>query len=468
MRFDPELAEMRFGLGLSPRVTGPGDLAAMLRGVSGADHMAVRFPIEPFSAFLARLVVNRELRKERRQAGAGSEGFTAATKQMSLGKRDARMAQGDWLGQQVQRRVWSESGFRERLVGFWADHFTVQGKAGLLRRAVSPHVEEIIRPHIAGRFADLVIAATTAPMMLHYLDQESAVGPGSALADEMRAKGKLKKIGLNENLAREVLELHTLGVGAGYGQEDVHQLAKLFTGMTYQPQVGFKFQQKAAEPGAETVLGVSYGGPGNAKLADIHAALEDLAEHPSTGLHIARKLVQHFVSDAPDPDLVAHVAGAFGATRGDLGAVYAALLEHEAAWGADLVNVKPPFDYLASAYRALALPEGAFVGMEERDVQRHLRVPLMQMGQPWERPPGPDGWPEEDAAWIHPQGLAARIDWAMRGPGEVMAELPDPRDFVTAALGTRVSDEVVFAARAAESRREGIGLVLASPAFQRR
>ena len=195
----------------------------------------------------------------------------------------------------IDAAISSDTDFAERLVHFWSNHFAVSIDKLPVLALAGDYEFTAIRPHIMGKFSDLLFAAVTHPAMLLYLDQAQSIGPNSPLAAQVAAR-RIRKLGLNENLAREILELHTLGVGAGYGQEDVHQLAKLFTGMTYQPQVGFKFQQKAAEPGAETVLGVSYGGPGNAKLADIHAALEDLAEHPSTGLHIARKLVQQNVS----------------------------------------------------------------------------------------------------------------------------------------------------------------------------
>lgn len=468
MRFDPELAEMRFGSGLSPVIAPPRDTSDMLARLTGPDDIATRFPIEPFSQFLTRLAENRATRRARRQAEDDPAAREAADKRLGEIEREARLAQARWLGQQVQRRVHATDSLRERLVGFWADHFTALGKAGPLRRATSPYIEETIRPHVTGRFADLLIAATTSPLMLHYLDQERSIGPNSPNALELNAKGNGRKVGLNENLAREVLELHTLGVGAPYTQNDVRELAELFTGMTFQVEVGFKFQHRSAEPGPETVLGVSYGGDGNAKLADIHAVLRDLADHPATARHIATKLAVHFHADQPDPALVQALADEFTATGGDLLAVYAVLLDHPAAWDPVLHNVKTPFDFIASACRALAIAPALFDALDERTLQRYLRGPLMQMGQPWERSPGPDGWPEGDAAWITPLGLAARLQWAIMRPGDLVDKLPDPRRFVETALGSKAPGAVAFAASAAENRREGIGLVLASPAFQRR
>jgi uncharacterized protein (DUF1800 family) len=307
----------------------------------------------------------------------------------------------------------------------------------------------------------------THPLMLHFLDQMQSVGPGSRAARKAREKGRARQPGLNENLAREVLELHTLGVGGPYGQDDVRQLAELFTGLSFTPGEGFVFRPRQAEPGAETVLGRSYGG-NPATLESIHAALEDIAAHPATARHVAWKLAVHFVADDPDPALVDHVAARYLASDGDLMAVYAALLEHPAAWDPRLANVKPPADFIASTCRALAVAPDRLGEKRLKLIRRVLLGPMAVMGQPWQKPGGPDGWPEEDGDWITPQGLAARMRWAMAAPALLRPDLPDPRAFVTTALGPFAGEPVQFAAKAAETREEAIGLVLSAPAFQRR
>jgi uncharacterized protein (DUF1800 family) len=461
VRFDPVLAEMRFGCGLSPVVAPPASVAQMLEGLAGPDRAAQRFPVETFAQYQERIIRVQAAWKMRQQE-RGSTDAAFARKAVNLEKKAARLDQLRWLGQQVLRRTWTADALRERLVGFWADHFTAQGKAGLLRWSATPYVEATIRPHVTGTFADLLIAATTSPLMLHYLDQDRSYGPNSA-----RAAQKGGRDGLNENLAREVLELHSLGVEAPYDQADVRALALLFTGMSYQPELGFVFRKPMAEPGRHSVLGVSYGGD-TARLQDIHAALRDLARHPATARHIAQKLAVHFLADDPPADLVAHLEARFLATEGDLMQVTAALLEHPAAWEPPLRNVKPPFDYLCAMARVLALPPGRFDGLDEGKLARLLRLPLLEMGQPWEAPPGPDGWPEEDRRWITPQGLAARLRWAMTWPTLALGDLPDPREMVAVALGAAAPEPVRFAAMAAENRAEGLGLILASPAFQRR
>ncbi|MGD9864420.1 MAG: DUF1800 family protein, partial [Pseudodonghicola sp.] len=247
----------------------------------------------------------------------------------------------------------------------------------------------------------------------------------------------------------------------------VRQLAALFPGMGIGPEGQFEFRPGRAEPGAETVLGRRSGGD-PARLEAIGQALQDLALHPATARHIAWKLAVHFVSDTPDPALVDHIAGRYAATGGDLRAVYAALLEHPAAWDGAAGNVKPGFDFLASACRALAVAPEVLGQMPARRLNALVMTPLRQMGQGWQRPNGPNGWPEEDAAWVTPQGLSARVRWAMAAPRRLCSELPDPRQFVTDALGPTAPEPVRFAARAAETRADAVGLVLASPAFQRR
>ncbi|SFT97932.1 DUF1800 domain-containing protein [Sedimentitalea nanhaiensis] len=457
MPFAPQLAAIRFGCGLSPVLTPPSDAVGLLDGLRAPDSVAERFPIAGFADYDRQLAEVARIRLRARKTGARD---TDRPRIVEIGKGLAAEHRG-WFVNTLLRWSWTEAPLRERLALFWADHFTARGKVMLMASAGFPYVEDAIRPNLPGRFADLLIAAVTHPLMLHFLDQSGSIGPNSAAA------GRVKRMrGLNENLAREVLELHTLGVGGPYGQADVTQLAELFTGLTYRYGAGFRFRKNLAEPGAETVMGARYGG--TSALAPIHAALRDLAAHPATAQHIARKLAVHFVADTPDPALVAHVQARYLATDGDLMAVYGALIEHPAAWGSEAGNVKPPLDFIASACRALAVRPEALQGLSRKQVQHHLLRPLALMGQPLMRPNGPDGWPEDDAAWVTPQAVSARLRWALSAPGVLCTDLPDPRDFVDRALGERATQPVRFAAGAAESRSDAIGLVLAAPGFQRR
>ena len=463
MSFSSELAEIRFGCGLSPVVGAPRSPQDVFDRLQLADTMATRFPIEPFDTFRARQLAYGQVKRQERKAKKNNDHDEEARLKEVAGtmRRDGRAAKIGWLGQSLLRWTWSEQGFYERLVSFWADHFTARGKAAMLQYAAPTYIEEAIRPNVTGRFSDLLIATTTHPIMLHYLDQDKSFGPNSQVV-----KKRKKDTGLNENLAREVLELHTLGVDGPYEQADVRQLAELFTGLTQNPKVGFVFRKQMAEPGAETVLGREYGG--DPSLEAIHQALTDLALHPATARYIATKLVVHFVSDQPDRALVEHLTARYQQTGGDLMQVYAALLEHSASWSATLSNVKPPFSYVASACRALAVPANRLEDVKPRRIARGVMAPLAVMGQVWLTPGGPDGWPEEDSAWITPQGLAARMRWAMAAPSTLLTDLPDPRQFQQDALGRYATAEVQFAAQSAETRAEAIGLVLISPSFQRR
>lgn len=461
MTYDPVLGEIRFGCGMSPNIAPPVSIYDKLALLQGPDRISRRFVIPTFQEFLPRMAEKDRLWKIFKK-NRGSDLGTATRKEIKILQRAARKDFHKWAGLSLLRRTHTQDGFRERLAFFWADHFTAVGKAGLLRRATSPYVEEAIRPNLTGKFGDMLVAVATQPLMLHYLDQNNSMGPNS---DKGIRRGR--KAGLNENLAREMLELHTLGVDGPYDQDDVRQLAELLTGLTYRADRGFRFRKDYAEPGAETILEVSYGGAGQAQLSEVTDAMQELARHRVTADHIARKLAVHFVSDTPDAGMVADIAAVFYETEGDLFAVYQTMLEHPKAWMAEGANVKQPVDFIGSTMRALVV-DAADVPIDfEKKIRSRFTVPMAQMGQLWERPIGPDGWPEEDDNWVTPQRIAARLQWAMVMPQVLKPELPDPRDFVETALGGHAPEVVRFAAASAESRVDGIGLVLASPAFQR-
>ena len=460
MGFDPVRAEIRFGFGLSPKAMPPASVAEMLARVKGPDHVAQELPIEPYQAFGAYLAEEQKFRKLRRQLKKQGEKLDIREALKPV-RQKVRQVTAANLRQTLLRWSLTEDGFRERLVEFWASHFTAHGKVGLLRFATDAYVEGAVRPHVAGRFADMLVEAVTHPIMLHYLDQSASVGPGSAYATKRK-----NKVGLNENLAREILELHTLGVNGPYSQGDVRQLAELLTGLTITKDGKRQFLSDRAEPGAETVLGKAYGGA-KADLADIREVLFDLARHPATAHHIATKLARHFVADNPAPELVAAIEARYLETDGDLPSIYEVLLTHPVSWATPEANIKQPVVFVGSALRALHVTGRDLDGLNPNQTRRYFTLPMMLMGQEWRRPNGPDGWPESDGHWITPQGMAARLQWALLVPGAMRRALPDPRDFVKSALAGTAPEPVKFAANAAETRREGIALILTSPAFQR-
>ncbi len=457
MTFNPETAAIRFGTGLSPHIAPPVSVDKMLAGLTGPDDMAARFPIDGFKQIEAVMEDIRRLNRSRREAPEKAQDIKQQIRDL---RKQARRQQADWLRSTIARGVFSEDGLRERLVRFWADHFTVKGKKSVMRHAVATYVEDAIRPNITGKFSGLLKAAIFHPMMLFYLDQVNSVGPKSVAA--VRNSGR----GVNENLAREVLELHTLGVDGAYTQKDISELAKLFAGMTYRRKGGFTYAPKMAEPGPETVLGKPYGGYIQ-DLFHITDFLDDLAVHPDTAHHLARKLVVHFVSDAPDSALVDHVAAAYQDSGGDLMVMYRAMLTHDAAWAVPAVKIKQPVDFVISSLRALGVKEASITALNWKKMRTLVIAPMGLMGQMWENPVGPDGWAEEAEHWITPQGLAARIQWAMTVPALLRPDLPEPAALATTALGTRVGDTLRQAVASVGEKSDGVGLILASPEFQR-
>jgi uncharacterized protein (DUF1800 family) len=353
----------------------------------------------------------------------------------------------------------SPYGFYERLVWFWSDHFTVRamGRQGLV--AAGRFEPDVVRPLLTGSFRDMLIAAETHPAMVFYLDQVNSFGPTSRAG---RKQGK----GLNENLAREILELHTLGVGADYTQDDVRQFAELLTGVTFDMKTGeAQYRRRMAEPGTERVMGRRYG-YGPARMAHVRHALEDLAAHPATARYLARKLAVHFVSDRPSEALVAHLEAAYIRSGGELMPVYEALLEHPESWSSFGAKVKQPMHFVVSSMRATGLSPELVDAFLASDGPLSAERAMRRLNQPLLDPPGPNGWPEAAEDWINAPGLTARIDWASRIGNRITPET-DPAAFMELALADHVSRETAFAVTHAAEKWEGVALVLASPEFNR-
>ncbi|MEY9282705.1 DUF1800 domain-containing protein [Bradyrhizobium yuanmingense] len=356
----------------------------------------------------------------------------------------------------LQRATLAECGFTERLVAFWSNHFCISASKGELARIWAGAFErEAIRPHVLGRFADMLRAVEQHPAMLFFLDNQQSFGPDS------RA-GQNRKRGLNENLAREIMELHTLGVGGGYTQGDVTSLARIITGWTFagrQGQLGvpgsFVFNTNAHQPGPQVLLGKTYDQAG---LAQGEAALADLARHPSTARFIATKFVRHFVADEPPPALVARLRDVFVRTDGDLKALATTLVDSDEAWKAPLTKLRSPYDFLVASGRLLArVPEdpGAYLNN------------LNLLGQPLWSPPGPNGFPDSNAAWGAPEGIKLRLDIAAQ-IGARLGNNIDPLDLLEFAAADAASSETRRTIERAESRQQALALLLMSPEMQRR
>lgn len=349
-------------------------------------------------------------------------------------------------------QIEAESPFRERLVAFWSNHFTVSVQRPTLLGLAGAFEREAIRPNVTGKFRDMLIAATRHPAMLVYLDNALSVGPNS-IAGSRRGRG------LNENLAREILELHTVGVSGGYTQDDVREFARILTGWslgrTEDGDAGhYKFQRLIHEPGDKVLLGMRYAEAGEDEGV---AALTALARHPATATHIALKFARHFVADRPPAVVVSRLAQLFRDSDGDLAALSRAVIDTPEAWANPLAKVKTPNEFVVSALRATG-----FAGDPERLVGS-LRV----LGQAPFAAPSPAGWPDIAEQWIGPESVLRRAEWAMAVALRAeRAHRPDA--FFAATIGP-VADAATGAAIAgAPTAAEGLALVLASAEFQRR
>jgi len=344
--------------------------------------------------------------------------------------------------------------FFHRWWAFWSDHFTVSA----VKRPVLPlwgaFQRDAIRPHVLGRFEDLLLASTRHPAMLLYLDNARSFGPNSRAG----ARGR----GLNENLAREILELHTLGVDGGYAQQDVQALARAITGWSVANKVehldrsdvqhGFVFRRRAHEPGSKTIVGHTV----PAGRAGGEQALRHLARHPSTRRHLCTKLARHFVSDQPDPALIADLQAVWERSDGHLGQVGRALIAHPLAQDPTPAKLKTPQDLVASVLRAVA------------DFSpRRLDGPARQLGQPAALAPSPAGWKDTSQAWLGPEGMLGRIDLAVRVANRSFRHTPDVPGLARELLGP-AAPEPLLTTLAGPHPRQGLTLLLASPAFQRR
>ncbi|MBI3702001.1 MAG: DUF1800 family protein [Afipia sp.] len=356
----------------------------------------------------------------------------------------------------LQRANIAESGFVERLVAFWSNHFCISAnKAGLERMWCGSFEREAIRPHVLGRFADMLKAVEQHPAMIFFLDNQQSMGPNS------RA-GINRNKGINENLAREIMELHTLGVGGGYTQDDVTSLARIISGWTFSGRNGrlgppghFAFVANFHEPGAHKLLGKFYDEEG---LAQGEAALSDIARHPSTAKFIATKFARHFVADDPPPALVARLENVFRKTDGDLKAMTLALVDSDEAWSVPMTKLRAPYEYLVASGRLIArMPE---------EPMRYLGG-LNVLGQPLWTPPGPNGFADTNAAWAAPENMKLRLDIASTISSRV-GDAFDPRALLDVMAGEAASSETRQTINRAETKQQAMALLLMSPEFQRR
>jgi uncharacterized protein (DUF1800 family) len=459
------IAANRFGLGAKP-----GELGALgsdgrdwLRGQLRGPPPLVNAPgLRSSVEILAQgMELQRQIQEARRNGAAND---TAAE---ALGQKLPQYLRPIYVSEVTARcaeAVNTERAFLERLAQFWSNHFALsvdkQYQAGL----AGSFEREAIRPHVLGNFSELLLAAETHPAMLLYLDNHLSVGPHSQAA-QFAARGRNpRRVGINENLAREILELHTLGVGGGYTQGDVTVFAEVITGWSIGGGNGrlaggepgrFLFRPALHEPGAKVVLGTRYADDGFGQGV---AVLRDLARHRATAHFIAGKLARHFIADEPPAAAVEHVARAFAGSGGDLPSVYRALLDAREAWEQPLAKYKTPVDFIISTYRGLALPiepEHPPLGAFE------------QLGQRTWQPGSPAGFPDRSADWDGASALLKRIEWA-EAVGERLGSHRDAAQLAPELLGANLGEDTRRAIAHAASAAQALTLLLAAPEFMRR
>jgi len=455
---EAHIAANRFGLGAKP-----GEIAAvgadarswLLQQLQDPSAFAI-----PAAGLPSRSEAALTLRafQERRRAAATAEAGELAPENPAKRRAVVDLLQRE-AAARMERALSTPAPFAERLVWFWANHFTVSATKITTLPYVGLFEREAVRARLSGSFADLLLAATRHPGMLLYLDQAQSVGPNSQA-------GQRRQVGLNENLAREILELHTLGARGGYTQADVTEFARALTGWTVAnarlqrlaPQAepgSFTFVPLLHEPGARTMLGKRYAEGGEEQA---RAILRDLAHHPATGRRIAEKLARHFVADKPPAAAVAQLERVFRQTEGDLPSLHRAVAELDEAWAPEPVKFKSPHEFLVSSLR--------LAGTAGSDL-RAFTAGLDLLGEPLYRAPSPAGWPDDAASWTSPDALMKRLEWAQAFAQRIGARAR-PEDLGAAALGPLLTPRSREAVRRAASAAQGLSLLLLSPEFQRR
>jgi len=466
--FAAAVAANRFGLGARP-----GELAAIETDPVGwlkaqlkdSPPVLKDASLEPSAATLARAL---ELRKQKKAAGDGDQEKVAAALKLPAVYRPVYI---DEAYARFAHAVGTDRPFLERLTQFWSNHFAVSidkiavlGLAGALER-------EAIRPHVTGSFTGLLLAVERHPAMLLYLDNHASIGPRSRAAGFVSRRGKGRKAGINENLAREILELHTLGVDGGYTQSDVTTFAQAISGWSVGGQDNgrrlaklgggngkpgeFFFRESFHEPGAKRLLGRSYSDGG---YAQGEAILKDIALRPQTARHLATKLARHFIADDPPAAAVDRITAAWLDSKAHLPAVYAALIDSPEAWEQPSAKFKTPADYIHSSYRALGIPL--------REKRRSLRA-FEALGQRNLSSGSPAGWPDTSADWDGSSALLKRIAWA-DVIAQRMGDARNARELAPQLLGGTLSEDTDRAIARAESGAQALTLLLASPEFMRR
>ncbi len=456
------IAAHRFGLGEPDLAALGGDPRGWLLAQIGAADPARGDALPSTAAAVERVREEQRLRREASRSGEKADAAAAFYREAIAADARSRLLTA----------LTTARPFAERLHWFWSNHFTVSLAKGSARGLVGAFERDAIRPHIAGSFEALLWASTTHPAMLRYLDNQQSAGPHSRIVAmagrRAQREGETPRItGLNENLAREVLELHTLGARSGYTQADVTAFAAVLTGWRIpQRDAGDAppFDPAWHEPGGKTVLGRSYA-EGPQALREV---LADLAQHPATARFIATKLARHFVADDPPPALVERLAARYRRSGGQLAEVYRELIASPEAWNDTPSKLKAPEELVVSSARVLSLGER----LDGADASGQALPGLLlgganALGQRPQAAPSPAGWPDRAEDWLGPEAVWKRLEWASR-VGNRFGNRLDARDIAARSLGTRLGEQTRQQIERAADGAQALALLLMAPEFQRR
>jgi len=444
--FSPEIkaattAATRFGYGLRP-----GELARI--ATDGATHWLIeqakpqRLPKE-----LQGLMTSEQALAELITAKkSGKEAFRKFKKKIaSQARNEAEIHALVTLN--------SPDPFRERLVRFWTNHFTISIRSPRMAGLVAAFEREAIRPYIDGQFSQMLLAVAKHPAMLIYLDNAKSMGKHSPAG---RRKGK----GYNENYARELLELHTVGPGIHYTQKDIIELANILTGWTLaRPKSkgagSFTFNPKWHEPGSKTVMKKTFPEAG---ILEGEAVLNHLSTHPATAHHLATKMARHFISDSPSNKLIKDMVWEFNKSDGHVMSLATGMVDSKASWHQVPQKIKTPEDLVFSTMRGL--------NMRPKNGRIIIRA-LELLGQRPFAAPSPAGWPDMASSWINPDSLLERLEWSASLAKRNRVDMA-PTDHALDILGAQLSQRTYNHMAIAENPHEAISLMLTSPEFQRR
>jgi uncharacterized protein (DUF1800 family) len=459
-KFNPYSAYTRFGNGASPNLAKLSEVNGQTWLLSQLVQYEIESPKLNSEQALKNIFLYRaeRIRLEKLNATGPTDIDSMARDKADQKLKDMRKAMfGSTLAlteQIILQSIQTDQPLQARLLDFFSNHFSVSA-SNLNMRVIAPTLEvEAIAPHLHGYFSDMLVSVTQHPAMIYYLNNENSIGPNSKIGLRQKQRG------LNENLGREILELHTLGVNAGYLQKDVEALSKGLTGWSIggknkNQTVGFMFKPNAHEPAEKTLLGIKYPEANSKSPQQAIDMLRNLAQHEKTASHLSYKLAKHFIADQPPKKLVQAMTASWIRSKGHIPSVMKVLIEHPESWSTCAQKFKTPREYLVSVCRACQLNR----------TKPGLIKTLEILGQTPYSSGSPSGFSDSANDWASASSILNRIEWAEHIAEQVKGS---PTEVAKIALGHLLHADTEKKIAQAESKRQGLAMLFMSPEFLRR